>query len=214
MSRPISQMMEISEEQLRNSNLGAEIFVLALSNIPSIGLKGVATSDSYFFSADKLEKNADGSNNVQNILNEINTQVETVPCVHGPNGSTTGAVSSNEFVNGTGGFTYPQVGLVTIKDGSNTYTAPIKAADDGSNLLSYEFKAIPEGTYIVTARLYYHHPEDAAGVMREYSKIWSAEQPIEEYTVEVRASSQDTSFTQTIKLPITLKINGEVCAES
>ncbi|MBX0327615.1 VWA domain-containing protein [Oscillochloris sp. ZM17-4] len=210
MDRPITQMITTSQDKLRNDTVQAEVFVIALSSIPSTGLRdGVPSSTNYYFAAEGLETYADGTTNVDTIIDTINERVELGDCIAGPSGTSTGTIPSNEFVNGTNGLSYPTVGEVTISDSVNTFTAPITAGTDG--LLTYEFKGVPQGTYRMEAYLFYHHPLDPPNVMRMYSRIWSAGQAVSDFTVDVSPSTQGTSFVQRIEQPLTLKLSGDVC---
>jgi hypothetical protein len=209
--RPVTQMTTTSANNLRNATVNASVFVIALSSIPATGLKdGVASSTSYFFSAESLTTDTKtGKTNVDGIIDTINNKVTLGDCVPGPSGAVTGSVQTDQFVNGTGGLSYPQVGTVAIT-GATTLTAPIIAGKGG--VLSYNFPSVPQGSYRLEAHLYYHHPLDPVGVMREYSKIWSAGQALSDFTVDVSPSTQGTSFSQKIDQPLTLKLNGDVCA--
>jgi hypothetical protein len=210
LERPITQMINVSANNLRNTTINASVFVIALSSIPSTGLKdGVASSSSYFFSAENLTTDASGKTNVDGIIDTINAKVELGDCVPGPSGSVSTTINTSDFVNGTGGYTYPTVGQVVIYNSTNTLTAPITAGTGGS--LSYYFPKVPQGTYRMEAQLYYHHPLDPPNVMRQYSKIWSAGQALSDFTVDVSPSSQATSFSQRKEQPLTLKLNGDVC---
>jgi hypothetical protein len=201
--RPISQMSAVSANSLRNSTLRASVFVIALSSIPSTGLMdGVASSPGYFFSAESLTTLVNGTTNVDGIIDVINSKV-LGSCVPGPNGTSTDVILPDQFVNGTGGLTYPTVGEVVIHSSTNTFTTPIIAGQGGT--LSYAFTDVPQGTYVLEAYLYYHHPLDPPDVMRQYSKILSAEQAVSSFTIDVPANQQ-------LHQLLTLKLNGDVCA--
>ncbi|MEI7768875.1 MAG: Tad domain-containing protein [Chloroflexales bacterium] len=210
--RPITQMINTSSQYLRNTTVNASVFVIALSSIPSTGLNsGVSSSSNYFFSAESLITYANGKTNVDVIIDTIKDKAQNGDCVPGPSGSSTGSVLTDQFVNGTGGFTYPQVGEVVIYNSTNTMTAPIIADQASGGALTYHFLAVPQGTYRMSAHLYYHHPLDPPSVMREYSKIWTAGQSLDSFTVDVSPSTQSTSFLQRIEQPLILKLNGNVC---
>jgi hypothetical protein len=203
LDRPITQMINTSAENLRNTTINASVFVIALSSIPSTGLKdGVASSSNYFFSAESLTTDSNGKTNVDVIIETINAAVEQGDCIPGPSGSSTGTINSSEFVDGTGGYNYPTVGEVAIYNSTNSLTAPIVAGTNGA--LTYYFPKVPQGTYRLEARLYYHHPLDPPNVMRKYGLIWSAGQAIKDFTVDVSPSSQSTGFSQRKEQPLTL----------
>ncbi|NTW98219.1 MAG: VWA domain-containing protein, partial [Oscillochloris sp.] len=210
--RPITQMIKTSQQYLRNATVNAEVFVIALSNIPSTGLRdGVPSSTNYFFAAEGLEiiDPATGKTNVDAIIDTISDKVTIGDCIAGPSGTSTGEISSAEFVDGTNGFQYPQVGEVIISSSTDTFIAPINADTDGT--LSYYFASVPQGSYRMQAYLFYHHPLDPPNVMRMYSRIWSAGQAVADFTVDVSPSTQGTSFVQRIEQPLTLKLTGDVC---
>lgn len=209
--RPISQMIDTSSRYLRNDTTKAEVFVIALSSIASTGLStGVPSSENYFFSAETLENYADGTTNVDAIIDKINAKVEANGCITGPSGTTTGTITQSEFGTNPSGFAYPQVGEVILSKEGFTKTAPILAKTDGT--MSYEFTDLEEGSYTLEAYLYYHHPLDKPSVVRMYSRIWSDGQSLREYTVPVYSSSQNTGLTtQRIDQPLELKLDGNVC---
>jgi hypothetical protein len=211
--RPITQMIDTSRNDLRNEDTKAEVFVIALSAIPSTGLRdGVASSSNYYFSAEALEVYQDGSTNVDAIIDTISAKVETGGCIAGPTGTSTGQMTVSEFSGSNpSGFAWPQVGQVTITKQSDVRTAPILV--DNSGNLSYEFKSVPEGIYTLEAFLYYHHPNDEPGVLRLYSRIWSEGEVRDEYSVTVSSSTQGQGFGQRVDQPISLKLNGDVCPQ-
>jgi Flp pilus assembly protein TadG len=211
--RPITQMVNTSNSYLRNQSVNAQVFVIALSNIPSNGLKdGVASSSSYFFSAESLIEYPNGTTNVDKIIDEINTKVEVLACQPGADGVDRGTIPSNEFVNGAPGvpFTYPTVGEVIITSDNDTFTAPITAGTGGT--LSYRFDNVPRGTYRLEAQLFYHHPLDPPNVMRKYKKLWSGDNSLPELTVDVSASQGGFNSTEK-RQDITLRISEDVCAK-
>ncbi|EFO79372.1 von Willebrand factor type A [Oscillochloris trichoides DG-6] len=208
--RPVTQMILTSQNNLRNATINAEVFVIALSNIPATGLDtGVASSTNYFFAASSLQVNANGTTNVDQIIDTINAKVETGACVVGPSGTTNGKITSSEFGSNPSGFNYPQVGQVTITNDANSYTAPVLAADDGT--LRYHFSSILPGTYRLQAFIYYRHPLDPAGVSaRLYGNLFSAGTSAQDMTVYV-TPDQTTNNSNRIELPLTLKLTGNVC---
>lgn len=213
--RPITQMVSTSTSYLRNQTVNAQVFVIALSNIPSTGLKdGVASSSSYFFSAESLIKNADGTTNVDKVIDEIATKVVQGNCLPGADGANRGTIPSDQFINSAPGvsFSYPQVGEVIITSATDTFTAPVTASTNGE--LTYRFTNVPRGTYSMRAYLYYHHPLDPPNVMRQYSKIYSGDQAQSNFTVDVVPSSQSTSFNEAVRQDVNLRLNGDVCATS
>ncbi|WP_161569182.1 VWA domain-containing protein [Candidatus Oscillochloris fontis] len=207
--RPITQMILTSQNNLRNSTINAEVFVIALSNIPATGLStGIPSQSDYFFPAPSLQVAADGTTNVDQIIDTINTKVETNECVVGASGSTSSIITESEFGSNPSGFSYPQVGLVTISNETNSYTSPILAGDNGA--LRYHFTAIPQGTYRLQAFMYYRHPLDPEGVSaRMYGNLFSGGASAQDMTVYVTPDAVTTS--NRIELPLTLKLTGNVC---
>jgi len=124
-------------------------------------------------------------------------------CIPGPSGMRQTTIRPEEFVSGTNGLTYPQVGAVMLSNEAGAFTVPIIASIDGS--LSYLVRQIPAGTYTVQAYLLYHHPVEPANVVRVYSQIWSDGQA---------TSEQSISFTggPVSRFDITLRYIGDVCA--
>jgi hypothetical protein len=203
--RPISQMSVVSANNLRNSTVRASVFVIALSSIPNTGLMdGVASSSNSFFSAVSLMTYPNGTTNVDGIIDTINAKVTAGICVPGPNGASTDVILPDQFVNSVPGLTYPTVGQVAIYNSTTQLTAPIIAGQGGT--LSYAFADVPQGTYVLQAFLYYHHPLDQPAVMRQYSRIWYGEQALSTLTVDVGPANQQ------LDQPLTLKLNGDVCA--
>ncbi|MEI8306739.1 MAG: vWA domain-containing protein [Chloroflexales bacterium] len=206
-NRPITQMIDTSGNYLRNA-LNTQVFVIALSDIPSTGLDGGVSSDStYFYSAKSLRTNPDGSTNVDDIIDIISTKVNNGNCVPGPNGTPTNMMTSGQFV-ATGSFVYPTVGQVDIYNSTTpTISAPIKAASDGT--LSYYFSSVPAGTYTMEAWLYYYDSHDRT--TRKYGMFWAQGAPSSITTVDVNATTQTTSFSQRVDKQLTLKLSGQVC---
>ncbi len=207
--RPITQMMTVSGTNLRNTTINAEVFVLALSNVSATGLNGgVSSSASYYFSASSLKTNANGTTNVDDIINTISSKVKLGDCVPGPNGSATNVLTSGQS-SPSSGLTYPNVGKVVIYNSTTpAIETPIVAASDGS--LSYYFPSVPAGTYTMEAWLYYYDPHDRTS--RVYGMFWAQGAASNVATIDVSPTTQMTSFAQRIDHPITLKLSGEVCA--
>jgi len=214
MDRPITQMINVSSNDLRNTTINASVFVIALSSIPSTGLDGgVSSSHDYFFSAPTLTSttvNGVTKTNVDVITDTISTKVQNLTCTPGPSGSVAGTISPSQFLPGIPGMTYPQVGTVTITKGATSLTQPIYA-DMTTGMLTYSFTDLTQGTYSLSATLYYHHPLDPIGTMRTYSKIWTKGSSQDNVNVDVYPSTQGTSFSQRIEAPLSLKLNGSVC---
>lgn len=222
--RPITQMVNTSANSLKgNPKFKTEVFSIALSNIPDTGLRtGVATSTSYYFSAQTYEKYGDGTTNVDRIMDVINTQVENGLCTPGSD-TGVGAVGlpsgwrdtlpQDHFIDNTGGLYYPKVGEVIIKNDStgDSFTADIMAGTNGE--LTYRFARVPKGTYTMEAYIWYRHPSDPPQYKpRLYSTIYSGEQTVGSLTVPVGPSGQSTNFTPTVRQDVQLKLTGDVCA--
>lgn len=207
--RPITQMINVSGSNLRNTTVNAEVFVIALSNVSATGLNGgVSSSPSYYYSAKSLTTNANGTTNVDDIIAIISSKVKLGDCVPGPNGSATNVLTSGQS-SPSSGLTYPNVGKVVIYNSTTpAIETPIVAASDGS--LSYYFPSVPAGTYTMEAWLYYYDPHDRTS--RVYGMFWAQGAASNVATIDVSPTTQMTSFSQRIDNPITLKLSGEVCA--
>lgn len=210
MDRPISAMVTVS-----NSNLKplADVYAVAMSAIPSVGLRdGVASFPSFYAEARTLVRDANGKTNLDKIFENINTQVEYGECVPQAENKWVSRVLSE---NASSDLPYPTVGEVFLTGGSSgaTYRAPIRANGDG--YLSYTFNNIVQDDYLLTAYVLYRHPRDVAGLdglplARQYQRIFMQEKTFDDgITVSVKPSQ---TFGGTIQQDLRLKMAADVCA--
>ncbi len=213
LDRPITQAVKVSRQDLQAN--GIEVYVVALSHIPDTGLRdGVASFPSYFFSAKDLQRNADGSTNVDAIMRAINTQVENGICEPRADAAWTNVIPPENF-QAVGSLQYPNVGEVILTDQSTgtEYTAPIRADASRGGALSYRFDRLPAGSYRVQPYLFYRHPLDPPGAgPRRYSLIYQNEETVSDIVINVAPNTTVGSFTQTIRQDLQLKLFGDVCA--
>ena len=215
LDRPITQAVKVSREDLQAN--GVEVYSVALAHIPDTGLRdGVASFPSYFFSAKDLQRNADGSTNVDAIMQAINTMVETGICEPRADAAWTNVIPPANFQS-VGSLQYPNVGEVILTDQSTgtQYRAPIRADASRGGALSYRFDRLPAGSYRVQPYLFYRHPLDppSAGP-RRYSLIYQNEETVSEIVINVAPNTSVGSFTQTIRQDLQLRLFGDVCATS
>ncbi|MGB9631961.1 MAG: pilus assembly protein TadG-related protein [Chloroflexaceae bacterium] len=213
LDRPITQAVQVSRQDLQAN--GIEVYAVALSHIPDTGLRdGVASFPSYFFSARDLQRNADGSTNVDAIMRAINTMVETGICEPRSDAAWTNVIPPANFQS-VGSLQYPTVGEVILTDQSTgtRYTAPIRADASRGGALSYRFDRLPAGSYRVQPYLFYRHPLDPPSVgPRRYSLIYQNEETVSDIVINVAPNTTVGSFTQTIRQDLQLRLFGDVCA--
>lgn len=211
--RPITQAVQVSRQDLQAN--GIEVYAVALSHIPDTGLRdGVASFPSYFFSARDLQRNADGSTNVDAIMRAINTMVETGICEPRADAAWTNVIPPANFQS-VGSLQYPNVGEVILTDQSTgtQYRAPIRADASRGGALSYRFDRLPAGSYRVQPYLFYRHPLDPPSVgPRRYSLIYQNEETVSDIVINVAPNTTVGSFTQTIRQDLQLRLFGDVCA--
>ncbi|MCS6881325.1 MAG: pilus assembly protein TadG-related protein [Oscillochloridaceae bacterium] len=215
LDRPITQAVRVSREDIQAN--GTEVYVVALSHIPDTGLRdGVASFPSYFFSARDLQRNADGSTNVDAIMQAINIMVETGLCEPRSDAAWTNVIPASNF-QAINGLQYPVVGAVTLVDQSTgtTYTAPIRADASRGGALSYRFDRLPAGSYRLVARLFYRHSLDLPRVgPREYGLIYQNEETVSDIVINVAPNTSVGAFTQTMRQDLQLRILEDVCRTS
>ncbi|MCS6881328.1 MAG: pilus assembly protein TadG-related protein [Oscillochloridaceae bacterium] len=213
LDRPITQAVNVSE-QMKSRQY--EVFVVALSNIPDTGLRdGIASFPSYFFSARELQRNADGSTNVDAIMEAINNIVESGVCERRADPRTNN-IPPAEF-RPVAGLVYPNVGEVILTD-QNTgtqYRAPIRADASRGGALSYRFDRLPAGSYRLEAYVFYRHPLDAPDAgPRRYSLIEQNNETRADIVVNITADTNVGGFSRVIRQDLQLRLSGDVCATS
>lgn len=212
MDRPITQMENVSKESLKPQ---ADVYVVALSDIPATGLRtGVASVPAFYYQARNLEVDGNGKTNVDLIFEAINQQVENDVCLPGLDNQWRTAIPPEHFQS-TNGLSYPTVGEVFLTD-INTgtrYVAPI-VADETTRRLFYRFTDLPRGSYQLTPYLFYRHPLDPPGALpRQYSLIETAGTTVADITVTLEPSLQRPGFTTVVEQPLNLRLAGNVCAQ-
>lgn len=210
MDRPITQMENVSKENLKPQ---ADVYVVALSDIPANGLRsGVASVPAFYYQARNLEIVENGKTNVDLIFEAINRQVENDVCLPGVDNQWRNTIPPEHFQN-TNGLVYPIVGEVFLKNLKNNteYVAPIRVGDDGK--LIYRFTNLEPGSYQLTPYLFYRHPLDPPGTLpRAYSLIERAGTTVGDITITLESSLQRPGFTSSIEQPLNLRLFGNVCA--
>lgn len=198
LDRPMTQLVKSSQDYLQRN--GALVTVVALSNLQaSIFSDGVASFPNYFYRAPNLVRNGDGSTNVDQIMKELpradverTCHLEAAPEYVG----TMGAANRPQHIP----LTFPNVGTVTLKHAQTEalYSAPIVAAADGS--LSYTVTGLPEGTYTLSAVLFYRGADEAT---RGYEFIDLQGQLVPSIIVDVTGSGE-------LRLDLDLRLKGNV----
>lgn len=227
MDRPITQAGQVSRADLQAN--GAEVFAIALSNIPATGLQDtIASFPSHFASAETLVRGADGKTNVDKIMLEINTKVEGAPCEPRSDLMDQGAASEFRGTIPAGHFpsagvplpdlgitlVYPHVGNVLLVNRENnvSYTVPIMA-DPATGVLRYSKSDLPRGDYKFSAYVFYKHPLDlpSAGP-RMYGNIVGADESNREVIVPVGTGGGNVGLGKDVEFPVQLKLTGAACS--
>lgn len=210
MDRPITQMENVSRELLKPF---ADVYVVALSDIPATGLRtGVASVPSFFFAAKDLERDASGKTNVDKIFELINQNVQNDVCLPGLDNQWRDMVPPSHFQS-VGTLTYPNVGEVILEDMTTGTRLRTPIVADTNGRLTYRFTGLPYGTYRLTPYMFYRHPLDPPGALpRRYSLIESAGMTTSDMTVTIQASAQRPGFATIVEQPIKLRLFGDVCA--
>ncbi len=217
--RPITMAGQVSKNDLQAN--GAEVYVIALSNIPATGLQdSIASFPKYYFSAASLERDAQGKTNVDAIMEVINTLVESGQCV--PRSDVLDGkpefkdtILPSEYQAFPGSPTYPQVGEVRLTNVENGTVIKIPIMADSEGRTTYVKHDVPKGNYKLKPYVFYRHPLDppTAGP-RQYSLIdTGGGEAISEMVITVGPqSSQAGSFVQQIRQDLKLRLAGDVCA--
>ncbi|WP_287156470.1 VWA domain-containing protein [Chloroflexus sp.] len=211
--RPITQMVQEATKIKSNQAVQTDIYVLAISTVPTVGLKdGVASTPRHFYMASSLERDSEGLANVDRMMLAINAEVEGAPCISGSDGEWRGTIPGNHFQS-VGGLRYPNVGEVILEDFStgSVYRTPIVAGTDGR--VRYTFEEIPRGTYRLQAYLFYRHPLDPPTAMpRMYSQLFNGSSSQSDMVVVLEPSGQGAGFISTIEQNLRLRLDGNVCS--
>jgi hypothetical protein len=200
--RPITQAVQVSRGQIQSiPGRSVDVYVVALSNIPSTGLEaGVATTRSRFFPASNLEvKN--GLTNVDRIFRLI-ASINKDPRCRPAAAAQWAETMAEANIPDVDILTPPQVGELILTSGvGDSYRAPI-LRDATTGRLSFQLADMPPGSYNLDAYIFYRGDD---GVSRMYSLIYQAEQTQGLITVELAGGAQDLGA-------ISLLLNGDVCA--
>lgn len=207
--RPITQMVNTSRTNIQNDpQTNAQVYVIALSDIPATGLKdGVASFPSYFYKVPFLQTFPDGKTNVDLIMQSIYEETSQGDCLPRADGNwrTTFPAESG---GGVAGLEFPVIGIATITLDGVAITSEIRVNDKGE--AAAVFTDLRRGTYTLTTYLFYRHPLDPPGVQpRRYSKIEIAGEVVPDLAVPVPNSSTLGNITEQ---PVSLKLFGDTCA--
>lgn len=201
--RPITQMINVSQTYLTSGMYGpTDVYVVAISHVATTGLSdGVPTnSTDYFFPAPSLETYADGTNNVDAIIDTIYSRTLPNATICQPMTAGDWASSIDAAHLPDGASPLGEVALTSVSTGVS-YTAPI-TRDPTTGELSYLFTGLSAGSYQIQASLFYKGDD---GVTRIYSKLDVAGTLLD--TLDVTLSGQ----TQTLDM-LSLRLGGDVCA--
>jgi hypothetical protein len=207
--RPITQMGNVSEQFLRPN---AEVYVIALSNFATTGLKErVASFSDYFVSVPSLEwkdtdnDGVDDTTNVDQIVDYIQAKVGQGDCIANAENRWVGTMTSDEA---DGRFyTWPKVGYVELmKDNQLIETTDI-VLDEATGTLRYTFNNnLAAGNYELRAALTYIHPVDETS--RTYSEIMSFGEEVNP-TIGVALEANSEVGGSMIEFDLQLKMPGE-----
>ncbi len=204
--RPITAMGEVSRNYLKNN--GHEVHVVAISSIPSNGLEdAVATSPTFYHEAEDLSVDSEGKNNVDIAFENIYQKATGDACI--ANVDETKDVIESGGADGSG---MPEgvYGRVDLFNDQNSYTTVIRQDENG---LYYRFDdGIAEGTYRLSATLYYAHPDEEVtpDVPVAYTMIYDEanEQEKGEVTITITKSSNPSGL---VERNVTLALGTDIC---
>lgn len=179
LKRPLSAMAD-QGLALQSDNVNAQVYVVALAGIDATGLNIVASQPySPWYTEER-----DGTG-MESVINAINADVVSGKCEPAPYQGWIYEISSANnpspadraslspalsYKDENGDIVY---GEVTLRDsngsGVTARSAWVKHTDkDGTVRLTYTFKDIPRGTYLISARVAY---KGSDGVTRYYDQI-------------------------------------------
>ncbi len=216
LDRPVTQAVKVSQDILQAN--GVQVYVIALSDLPSTGLAGgVSSRPETYFPVPFLETYADGSTNVDRVVTTINERITNDRCQPGKDPAPTNFVPASHFdpvtLVGGSSLTYPRVGIVRVQNTTTntSYTTFIEA--DSSGRLTYRFAKVPPGIYTMTATVYYKHPNEPVGVSnRAYNDFFDGSQQVASISVEVSSKARVGSFLPATQKNIDMRLRGNVCA--
>lgn len=216
LDRPVTQAVRVSQDVLQAN--GVQVYVVALSDLPSTGLAGgVSSRPETYYPVPRLERRADGTTNVDQVIASINEKINNDRCQPGKDPAPTGRILPGQFdpVTLTGGssLTYPRVGIVRVQNTTTnaSYTTFVEA--DSSGKLTYRFEKVPPGIYSMTADVYFKHPDEPPGVRnRVYNDFFDGNNPVASISVEVSNKARAGSFLPSTQKNIEMRLRGNVCA--
>jgi hypothetical protein len=213
--RPISQMIKVSNDFIKNdTQVNAEIFVIALSNIPAIGLRdGVASFPSYYYSVPTLQRLPDGSTNVDLIMESIfdrsgrpTCEAQEDPLQWTVPQENAGATFGGRTLN------YPEVGeaMIIHQQTGDVFTSKVIAGSGSNGENEAVFTNLQPGTYELSVYLIFRHGTD--GVLRSYSGIYDGSSV--NTSVVVTVPGENAGFDGTTQFPVEVKLTPgtDVCA--
>ncbi|NJM06313.1 hypothetical protein HC891_09135 [Candidatus Gracilibacteria bacterium] len=197
--RPLTQVTN-QAQQVQDF---AEVFVVAIGSFSTVGLLPVATVPEYFFVASTLTNN-NGTTNIDLFFDDVAATGNAIGACQPVLGAEINTIPAARAIPQPG-LTYPQVGEVVLRRGTQTYRAPVTAAADGS--LSYRFTAgsLPPGLYLLSAYIGYRG-DDTVG--RVYTDTLDPQQAdvVAEIPVTVPASGG-------YETDLSLRFAGNVCTQ-
>ncbi|PDW02380.1 pilus assembly protein TadG-related protein [Candidatus Viridilinea mediisalina] len=217
--RPITEAIQVSNEYLKAN--GIEVFALALSTLPETGLSsGIPSSPQHYRAAANLERNPDGSTNVDGIMRTFQSIVEDGRCQRGLDPAPITSFDASRFrpisLMTGGSLSFPNVGQVTVHNSvtDQSFTTFIRIDQDGQ--LRYRFaERIPPGLYTLDATLFYvnpNEPQGTGGPARAYGTIWTGASEVPQITVEVANRTSAGSLVPSTRANLDLRLSGDVCA--
>ncbi|HMQ31348.1 MAG TPA: VWA domain-containing protein [Chloroflexaceae bacterium] len=216
LDRPVTQAVRVSQDILQAN--GVQVFVVALSDLPSTGLAGgVSSRPETYYPVPRLERNADGTTNVDRVIATINERISNDRCQQGKDPAPTNRILPGQFdpvtLQGGTSLTYPRVGMVTVKNTTTnaSYTTFIEA--DSSGRLTYRFAKVPPGIYAMNASVYFKHPNEPPGIRnRAYIDFFNGNNQVASISVEVTNKARAGSFLPSTQKDIEMRLRGDVCA--
>ncbi len=213
--RPITQMGNVSEQFLKDN---AEVYVIAMSNFATTGLKErVASFPEYFIPARSLEwydtdgDGTDDTTNIDQIIDFIQANVGQGECIANAENRWVGTMSADEAFGEE--FTWPSVGYVNLYQNNEFIDTTDIVLDEASGKLTYTFNNnLPAGNYELKAALVYMHPVDEE--LRTYSDIVSLGEEVNP-SIGVTLDANAEVGGSMIKFDLQLKLPGDdfVCPQ-
>jgi hypothetical protein len=197
--RPLTQVTN-QAQQVQDFS---EVFVVAIGSFSTVGLLPVATVPDYFFVATTLES-TNGMTNIDAFFEEVAAAGSSIGACRPVLSAETDQIPAARAIS-LPGLTYPQVGEVVLRRGSDTYRARVTAAADGSLSYSFASGSLPPGLYLLSAYLGYRG-DDAVG--RVYTDTLDPQQAdvVPEIPITIPASGG-------YEVDLSLRFAGNVCSQ-